>query len=159
MSAGSHTADSGPSAGNTSHETPGVDMRLTLFSAAGIVATVIVGCIISGAIYGVKLRPASERSPTPLDGKGLSPPAGPRLEGIELMSGPREDAVPAAAADRLKTYGWVDRQEGIVRIPIQRAIELAIERHWLPTTKTGKTNAKAATPDASKKPPEKQSSP
>jgi hypothetical protein len=35
----------------------------------------------------------------------------------------------------LDSYGWVDRQAGIVRIPIERAIELLMER-GLPSRKT-----------------------
>ena len=30
--------------------------------------------------------------------------------------------------DRLNSYGWVSREEGIVRIPINRAMELLVER-------------------------------
>ena len=35
---------------------------------------------------------------------------------------------------QLNSYGWVDRKQGIVRIPISRSIELAVER-GLPKTK------------------------
>ena len=30
--------------------------------------------------------------------------------------------------DQLNSYGWVSREEGIVRIPINRAMELLVER-------------------------------
>jgi hypothetical protein len=36
----------------------------------------------------------------------------------------------------LNTYGWIDRQNGIVRLPIDRAMELLLER-GLPTRTTG----------------------
>lgn len=157
MSAGSHTADSGTPAGNAPHEMPEVDVGLTLLWAAAIVAGVVVACIISGAIYGAKVRPVNERSLTPLNGEGLSLPAEPRLEGIEMMSGPKEDAVPTATVDRLKTYGWVDREKGVVRIPIQRAMELAVEREWLPSA-PGEKNAKAARQHAPGTPLENKSS-
>ena len=39
----------------------------------------------------------------------------------------REDAV-------LTTYGWVDRNTGVARIPIERAMDLLVER-GLPVTK------------------------
>jgi hypothetical protein len=35
----------------------------------------------------------------------------------------------------LNTYGWIDRQNGVVRIPIDRAMELLLER-GLPTRST-----------------------
>lgn len=30
---------------------------------------------------------------------------------------------------KLTTYGWIDREKGIVRIPIERAMELSVERN------------------------------
>jgi len=47
-----------------------------------------------------------------------------------LQEHPREDL--AALRDReeesLRSYGWVDRNAGVVRIPIERAMELTLER-------------------------------
>ena len=40
----------------------------------------------------------------------------------------------ARQAEILSSYGWVDRQAGIVRIPIERALDLVAER-GLPTRK------------------------
>jgi len=37
----------------------------------------------------------------------------------------------------LNTYGWVDRQNGVVRMPVDRAMELLLQR-GLPTRATGK---------------------
>jgi hypothetical protein len=37
--------------------------------------------------------------------------------------------------DLLNTYGWIDRQNGVVRMPIDRAMELLLER-GLPTRST-----------------------
>jgi hypothetical protein len=45
-----------------------------------------------------------------------------------------EDPIPDLAAvrqreaDRLNTYRWLDRETGIVRIPIERAMELTVQR-------------------------------
>lgn len=44
----------------------------------------------------------------------------------------------------LNTYGWIDRQNGIVRMPIGRAMELLLER-GLPTRPTNGANAGAST--------------
>ncbi|HEX9304021.1 MAG TPA: hypothetical protein VGA31_06180 [Thermoanaerobaculia bacterium] len=58
-------------------------------------------------------------------------PPEPRLEpdplAPRLRMRAREDAV-------LTTYGWVDRNAGVARIPIARAIDLLVER-GLPVTK------------------------
>ena len=32
----------------------------------------------------------------------------------------------AAQAERLASYAWVDREKGVVRVPIERAIELVL---------------------------------
>jgi hypothetical protein len=39
--------------------------------------------------------------------------------------------------ERLSTYGWVDRSAGIVRVPIERAIEI-VAREGLPVRKEAK---------------------
>jgi hypothetical protein len=106
---------------------------------------VVVACIASGEVYRAVVRPTNERSRTPLYGEGLTLPAEPRLEGIEMMSAARDGAAPAAATERLQTYGWVDREKGVVRVPIRRAMELAIERGWLPSrpAETDQTKARS----------------
>ena len=38
----------------------------------------------------------------------------------------------------LNTYGWVDKSAGVVRIPIERAMQLLVER-GLPDTGAGQT--------------------
>ena len=38
------------------------------------------------------------------------------------------DALQASKQERLRSYGWVDREAGVVHIPIERAIELLAER-------------------------------
>ncbi|HLH41559.1 MAG TPA: hypothetical protein VKV74_01140 [Bryobacteraceae bacterium] len=45
----------------------------------------------------------------------------------------------------LNTYGWVDRQNGIVRLPIDRAMQLLVER-GLPTRSTNEPEKRAANP-------------
>ena len=44
----------------------------------------------------------------------------------------------------LNTYGWIDRQSGIVRLPIDRAMELLLQR-GLPTRTTGTAEKGAPT--------------
>jgi hypothetical protein len=61
-----------------------------------------------------------------------------------IFEGPRQPEIPAprlmtregqglaelrAEEERvLATYGWIDRKEGVVRIPVERAMELILER-------------------------------
>jgi hypothetical protein len=63
----------------------------------------------------------------------------PMLEARQLPPEPRLQVSPqgelkemlAAEMATLHSYGWVDRQAGIVRIPIERAIDLLAERGLL----------------------------
>jgi hypothetical protein len=53
------------------------------------------------------------------------PESGPRLEVTPVLDLARERA---AEEKLLNSYGWVDRQKGVARIPIGRAIDLLAER-------------------------------
>jgi hypothetical protein len=69
-------------------------------------------------------------APTPMEARRVLPPA-PRLQisptnDIEALRNNEERM--------LNTYGWVDRNAGVVRIPVSRAIDLLLER-GLPATK------------------------
>ncbi len=62
--------------------------------------------------------------PSPLAG-APSPPPEPRLQ----VNAPKDLKAMRAAEDAaLNTYGWVDRKAGVVRIPIDRAMDLLAER-------------------------------
>ena len=52
-------------------------------------------------------------------------PPEPRLEPLPLA--PRQ-ALRAAEDARLTTYGWVDRSGGIARIPIDRAMQMIVQK-------------------------------
>lgn len=135
MSAHGQAAGTPSSSAIDRHESPEPDLPITLISTASIIVTVILACIASWVVYGAVVRPASERDLTPLYGEGLVLPVEPRLEGIEMMSAAENGAARAdAAASQLQTFGWVDREKRVVRIPIREAMELAIERSWLPST-------------------------
>lgn len=60
----------------------------------------------------------------------------PRANQRQLPPAPRLQEAPLndyqqlreAEEKALTTYGWIDRNQGVVRVPIERAIELLIER-------------------------------
>jgi hypothetical protein len=66
----------------------------------------------------------------------LGPPASPFVTTRELPPSPRLQATPRvelkdyceAQQREVTTYGWIDRRLGVVRIPIDRAMDLALER-------------------------------
>ncbi len=62
--------------------------------------------------------------PSPLREEPVLPPP-PRLQvapEVDLQ------AVRQREEERLQSYGWIDREAGVVRIPIERAMELLLKR-------------------------------
>jgi hypothetical protein len=116
------------------YEGPVIDIRRTLFSVAVVVAIVIISGVVSREIYSGLLRAAIERSSTPLYGEGLVLPPEPRLEGIDMMSATVATNSSSTDEDRLQKFGWIDRERTIIHIPIQKAMELAVEQGWLRST-------------------------
>ena len=91
-----------------------------------------VGIIAAGAGMLLLLRSmekkgrASEREIPPMIAASLArTPPEPRLEPYPLAPRAKlraeEDAI-------LTTYGWVDKDRGLARVPIDRAMELLVER-------------------------------
>ncbi len=88
-----------------------------------LIAFVAFGLVLVGIALGVRaLADRWETGPQPAPAVEL---AGPRLQ-----STPVEDRLrfEAEKRQRLESYGWVDRNHGIARIPIDVAMRLLAER-------------------------------
>lgn len=72
--------------------------------------------------------------PPPMMATGLQVPDEPRLQ---VLPSADLERLRAEEAARLEKYAWVDRPAGVVRIPIERAIEVLAER-GLPSRAAGK---------------------
>jgi hypothetical protein len=109
------------------HETTDVDARTILWF--GLV--VAGGTIAVAALLLVLLRyygaQAERRDPelSPLAVDAPREPAGPRLLDTPIAA---FEQYRAEQQQVLDSYGWVDREQGIVRIPVSRAMEIALER-------------------------------
>lgn len=106
------------------------DLRLPTMATAlaSLVALVVVCALAMNALldlFSVHSRPAA---PPP---RGVIETAPPRLD-LEVEPGELLRRLRLSEADRLGRYEWIDRDAGIVRIPIGRAMELVVER-GLPT--------------------------
>ncbi len=111
------------------HEESDVDIRGILIFAAGLVAVMIViGFIVWGLFASFSAREdaagGAPEFPLAVSREHRVPPE-PRLQ-----TNPREDLreLRDAEQETLTTYSWVDRNAGIVRIPIDEAITLTIQR-------------------------------
>jgi hypothetical protein len=110
------------------HEASDVDVNAVFKFGVGLLVTVVV---VASIVFG--LFKALDRRETrgevveyPLAvGQGDRLPPEPRLQ-----TNPRQDLrdLRVKEDELLKSYGWVDKNGGIVRIPIDDAIRLTLER-------------------------------
>jgi hypothetical protein len=127
MSGASH--DQTPRQGG--HERRDVSFKPLLIAAVVLVVAVLVAMVGMERLFGyLAQREAARSNPAnPLAASRPAVPPEPRLqtEPIEDLRTLREREEAA-----LDSYGWVDRERGVVRLPIERAMELTLER--APTT-------------------------
>lgn len=93
----------------------------------GIFASVIVSILAMWWTFNyftAREERAQTAPPSLVRGEGALLPPEPRLQmnpTVELREMRKEDA------RRLASYGWVDREEGIAHLPIERAMDLILE--------------------------------
>lgn len=108
------------------HEVRDVNPRAVLWLVAGVLA---VGIIVHVVLWFVLagLQWSAEQSDavrSPLAAEAPQPPP-PRLQDQpqqEYLDYRREQD------ERLESYGWIDRPQKIVRIPVSRAMDLIVEQ-------------------------------
>ena len=115
------------------HETSDVSIRPIVRFGIGLgVATAVISVALWGLfrLYDKEERKQDRPLPPMVAASLARTPPEPRLEPDPLVPRRRiragEDAV-------LTTYGWVDRSGGVVRIPIDRAMELLVQRGLPPS--------------------------
>lgn len=108
------------------HETSDADIRSMVLTGAGLAVTaVVVGILVYGIFQYLGNHPVATVQSNPTSVGDLQIPPVPRIEehpAIEIQQLHLQE-------DRtLSTYGWVDKKAGVVRIPIDRAMELQLQR-------------------------------
>ena len=110
------------------HEERDVSFGPVVRGLVGLVALLVVTALLMRLVFGLLAeRAAKDSAPAnPLaQSFGRQVPPEPRLQ-----TDPLHDLQTLHAAEDavLNSYGWVDRKAGVVRIPVQRAIELLAQR-------------------------------
>ena len=109
-----------------SHEVRDVQVRpIVTFTVGLVILTGVVLLLMAWLFHYFATRQAQlDSPPSPLAVERQGPPA-PRLEVVldQVLQEVRADEEAL-----LHTYGWVDQQAGVVRIPIDRAMTLLLER-------------------------------
>jgi len=101
--------------------------HVLMYGFGMLVLVLIAGGVISGVVYKYLGRFAAEQPPATRQFHAVQsqlPPA-PRLE----VHGWRDmDEFRAAEEKQLGSYGWVDKKQNVVRIPIARAMEITAQK-------------------------------
>jgi hypothetical protein len=109
------------------HETTDVDFKRIVITGIGLLGLMVVGLIYSSLV--VTMFSAGDRDTSVLITPQLEDlPPRPRLQpdphGVLLSLRSHEDSL-------LSTYGWESKDSGIVRVPIERSMEIVVERGLL----------------------------
>jgi len=113
--------------GGGTYEHKDADVRLIVGSTLGLIVAMVVVCLIVVGIF----RMLQEKTATPATVTGLRNP--------NVSQVPPEPRLQVHPADELKAlrqhedellnnYGWVDQKAGVVRIPIDKAMDLMAQR-------------------------------
>jgi hypothetical protein len=125
------------------YETRDISVRVVTWFAVGLVASTVVIFLVVIGFYRVleSVHPSPDApSRIALHPHMIAPP--PRLQTNETVDLARYEAAEKA---KLNTYGWIDKEAGIIHIPIERAMDL-ITQGGLPTRGPGTQNASGVTP-------------
>jgi hypothetical protein len=110
------------------HETSDVNVRAILGFGAGLIVVAVVIHLLVWVLFqffdgreAVRVAPAYPLAV----GQGARQPPEPRLQ-----TNPREDlrSLRAHEDEVLGHYGWVDKPAGVVRIPIDEAMRITVQR-------------------------------
>ncbi|MEA3212566.1 MAG: hypothetical protein QOE70_5623 [Chthoniobacter sp.] len=105
------------------HERRDISARAVMWFAISLVAALIVIFVGTRIFEGVLAR-TDHADATAMAAPRVEPPP-PRLQ-----TDPVADLATFRAAEeaRLHTYGWIDRNAGLIHVPIERAMDLIAER-------------------------------
>lgn len=108
------------------YEPTDVPLVQVAMAGGGLILVLVFSALALWGMASLFGRPMSQVPVSNLEREELSPPA-PRLQ----VNPSRDLAeVELQASKILGSYGWVDRDDGIVRIPIARAMALLAQRGW-----------------------------
>jgi len=107
------------------YETRDANIRNLLIFGVGLCLLIVIGLLGSLAVFRYFVSHQSLGPPAwPFENARALPPE-PRLQ----VTAPQDLKQYHAAQEQLMTsYGWVDQQNGVVRIPIEQAMEMLLQK-------------------------------
>jgi hypothetical protein len=114
------------------HEQRDANVRPIVLTGIGLALSLAaVGVIVYGILRYLDANPPTRVQANPMAAFDAQIPPAPRIEehpAIEI------EQLHAQEDQILATYGWIDKSKGVIRIPIDRAMEIQLERGF-PTRK------------------------
>lgn len=115
-----------------SYEPEDMNVRSLTFFGVGLLAAIIVAMVfIAGLVWSLERRTNVVQTDQPAAAQPMPPE--PRIMPNPIDQMPAEDQLLKALQSQeefiLDSYDWVNREEGVVRIPITRAMEIMVEQH------------------------------
>jgi hypothetical protein len=107
------------------HQTSDINVRAVTWAVIGLMISVIAVCVTVGVLFNLfKRQYRSVSEPSGITTSGRLPTA-PRLQ-----TNPTADLQRLLEAEnaKLNSYGWIDKSAGVIRIPIDRAMDLLAQR-------------------------------
>lgn len=106
------------------YETTDPPVRLIIYSALGLAAGTILVCLLLAGLFRVLVAVDQPDKRNQLVPEHQVPPE-PR---VEVHPWEQLQQLRVQEEKQLRTYGWIDKEKQIVHIPIDRAIDLTIQR-------------------------------
>ena len=109
-----------------SHEKSDVDLRRISYLGGGLTVLVLVILALLLWLFNYFNAREQRHGHTP---QGV-PKSAPETRAPRLQISPSTDMAELRAAEDkvLTTYGWIDKDKGVVRIPVERAMEIFAQR-------------------------------
>ena len=111
--------------GNAGHETRDINVRVVAWCALGLVTAAVIVLLSTAGLFAFFKR----EHPSPFAPSRITDPH-PIAPEPRLQTNDRADLERFRAAEeqKLNSYGWVDKDAGVIRIPIGRAMDLTAQR-------------------------------
>ena len=124
------------------HETRDISVTVIAWFAAGLIISAIAIYVAIAGLYRHFKRQTS--SPEPASRIALKAPMVVPAPQLQVNPAMDFERFRAAEETQLNSYGWIDKKAGVIRIPIERAMDLIAER-GLPTRSPGTQNSSGKT--------------
>jgi hypothetical protein len=124
------------------HETRDADINKLIIFALVLVAMILAGFLVTEAVFRVVIKVENaEEKVTPFEDANQIPPE-PHLQ---VSSATELQDYLKQQTETLDSYGWVDQKQGIVRIPIDQAMDIMLQKGF-PVRKPGPIPQGVSTP-------------